>query len=75
MDYNLNDLFALVQLLTYDGKPHPSKVIVPPETKVKSEKLEDLDINNAYGWNLSTNTILYPYETIKYPKGGDHQMQ
>jgi len=75
MDYNLNDLFALVQLQTYDGKPHPSKVIVPPETKVINETLEDLVINDAYGWNLSTNTILYPYETIKYPKGGDRQIQ
>ncbi len=73
--YNENDLFVRVQLLTYDDNLHTSKVIVPPKTTVINETLEGLIINDSYGWNLSTNTILYPYTKIKYAEGGDRQIQ
>jgi hypothetical protein len=66
LNCNENDLFLHVQLLTYDGKIHPSKLIVPPETIVQGETIEDLIINNAYGINLATKTILYPLAAVKH---------
>jgi hypothetical protein len=38
-NFNFNDLFTHIQLLTYDGQPTPSKALVPSSTTVRERTL------------------------------------
>lgn len=67
-NYDKNVLFARVQLLTYDGKIHPSKFIVPPKTTVQGQTNEVLTIDDAYGCDPNGKTILYPLTKVKCNK-------
>lgn len=63
--YDKNNLFAHVQLLTYDDQIHPLKFIVPPKTIVQDIEKQVLIINDFYGCDLNNKTILYPLNEIK----------
>jgi hypothetical protein len=66
-------LFILVQLLSHDGHPHPSNILVPEGTTVKQSEefgkrktkvkirstLDDLDIDRNR-FDRKTKTILCP---------------
>ncbi|CAF4039519.1 unnamed protein product [Rotaria sordida] len=80
INYNPNDLFIFVQLLSYDNQSHSSKVLVPPETIVQKLKLlekkqknesrrlilSDLIIKDIYGFDKKNNAILCPITEDEY---------
>ncbi|CAF2116769.1 unnamed protein product [Rotaria magnacalcarata] len=82
IDSNSNNLFVFVQLLSYDDQPHQSKILVPPDTTVKSLKssgkgqkiksrrqtISDLVIQDKYGFDKLTNTILCPISEKEYSR-------
>ena len=81
-------MFALVQLLAYNDQPHPSKIIVPPKKTTKKGRrpknakpkvskkprltLNDLVINDAYGFDKMSKTLLYPVGQVEAKK---HKMR
>ncbi|CAF1341771.1 unnamed protein product [Rotaria sordida] len=80
INYNPNDLFIFVQLLSYNNQSHSSKVLVPPETIVQKLKLlgkkqkngsrrlilSDLIIKDIYGFDKKNNAILCPITEDEY---------
>ncbi|CAF1097497.1 unnamed protein product [Adineta ricciae] len=74
--HDAKSLYIVAQLLSYDGKPHPTKVLIPPETTIKPECLEnntrpslsDLVISAEYGYNPNNQSILYRVTDEEYNK-------
>ncbi|CAF3541565.1 unnamed protein product [Rotaria socialis] len=80
IDFNSNNLFVFVQLLSYDNQSQQSKILVPPDTTAKSLKqsgkekkiksrrqtISDLVIQDIYGFDKLTNTILCPISEKEY---------
>ncbi|CAM4947616.1 unnamed protein product [Rotaria socialis] len=72
--------FVFVQLLSYDNQSQQSKILVPPDTTAKSLKqsgkeqkiksrrqtISDLAIQDIYGFDKLTNTILCPISEKEY---------
>jgi hypothetical protein len=64
----------LVELLSYNNERHPTKIIVPPKTTLKQAEvvvgkrkrskvrctLDDLVIDEMYGFDKESNRILCP---------------
>ncbi|CAF0819303.1 unnamed protein product [Adineta ricciae] len=72
--HDAKNLYIVAQLSSCDGKPHPTKVLIPPETTIPSKclqgqsrpSLSDLVITAKYGYNPNNQSILYRVTDDEY---------